>query len=60
MCYPVQCPVCGKTGWNGCGQHVDSVMSAVPPQQRCTCSRPAGANERARAEQRGDPETPFR
>ena len=23
MCYPMQCPVCGKTGWAGCGQHVN-------------------------------------
>jgi hypothetical protein len=38
MCYPVQCPKCGKTGWGGCGQHVDSVMRSVPPSQRCTCA----------------------
>ena len=43
MCYTVQCPACGKTGWGGCGEHVDSVMRSVPPYQRCTCSkRPAG------------------
>jgi len=41
MCYPVQCPKCGKTGWDGCGQHVDSVMRSVPASQRCTCSEPA-------------------
>ena len=37
MCYPATCPVCGKTGWQGCGQHVDEVMRSVPPSQRCTC-----------------------
>ena len=37
MCHPVQCPRCGKTGWAGCGQHVDSVMKNVPAAQRCTC-----------------------
>ena len=37
MCYPVQCPACGKTGWGGCGQHIDNVMSSVPASQRCTC-----------------------
>ncbi len=37
MCYPDKCPRCGKTGWAGCGQHVDEVMRAVPAAQRCTC-----------------------
>jgi hypothetical protein len=37
MCYPEKCPRCGKTGWAGCGQHVDEVMRAVPAAQRCTC-----------------------
>ena len=37
MCYPVRCPDCGKTGWDGCGQHVDEVMRSVPVSQRCTC-----------------------
>lgn len=23
-------PNCGKTGWDGCGQHVDVVMRSVP------------------------------
>ncbi len=41
MCYPVQCPECGKTTWDGCGQHVESVMSSVPPQQQCSCSKGA-------------------
>ncbi len=26
MCYPVQCPRCHKTTWDGCGEHVDEVM----------------------------------
>lgn len=37
MCYPVQCPRCGKTGWAGCGEHVDSVMRSVPATERCRC-----------------------
>jgi hypothetical protein len=37
MCYPVRCPNCGKTGWAGCGQHLDAVMGTVPASQRCTC-----------------------
>lgn len=43
MCYPVACPTCGKTGWDGCGQHVDAVMASVPVADRCTCSQDAPA-----------------
>lgn len=39
MCYPVACPSCGKTGWGGCGQHVDAVMRSVPVADRCTCGQ---------------------
>jgi hypothetical protein len=35
MCRAVRCRTCGKTGWAGCGRHVDQVMSGVPAQQRC-------------------------
>lgn len=38
MCYPVRCSACGKTTWDGCGQHVDDVMRSVPAGQWCTCS----------------------
>ncbi|MGD9618711.1 MAG: hypothetical protein AB7G47_01595 [Mycolicibacterium sp.] len=37
MCYPERCSKCGKTGWAGCGQHIDDVMKRVPPGQRCIC-----------------------
>ena len=37
MCYPVQCPRCQKTTWNGCGEHVADVMRNVPAAQQCTC-----------------------
>ena len=39
MCYPEKCRTCGKTGWAGCGQHVDDVMRYVPSAQRCNCER---------------------
>jgi hypothetical protein len=41
MCYAEKCPKCGKTGWAGCGHHVDDVMRSVPASQRCTCERDA-------------------
>ena len=50
MCYPVACPNCGKTGWGGCGQHVDAVMRSVPAADRCTCGQdtvPARAERRS-------------
>ncbi len=45
MCYPEKCPRCGKTGWVGCGQHVDDVMRSIPPAQRCTCERDSTGNQ---------------
>jgi hypothetical protein len=47
MCYPEKCPRCGKTGWAGCGQHVDDVMSSVPSAQRCTCGESPGREPRS-------------
>lgn len=38
MCYPINCPACGLTSWDGCGQHVEAVMNSVPDAQRCTCT----------------------
>ncbi len=37
MCFPVTCPSCKKTTWDGCGMHVDDVMSTVPTAQQCVC-----------------------
>ncbi|STZ45924.1 Uncharacterised protein [Mycolicibacterium gilvum] len=39
MCYAVTCKACGKTTWDGCGQHVDDVMREVPAAQQCRCPR---------------------
>lgn len=35
MCRSVNCKVCGRTTWAGCGQHVDQVMAGVPRADRC-------------------------
>ena len=35
MCYPVPCSVCGKTTWDGCGEHVDAVKAQVAADQWC-------------------------
>lgn len=40
MCFPIACASCGKTTWDGCGEHVAEVMDPVPAEQRCTCSDP--------------------
>ncbi|EEH64190.1 hypothetical protein HMPREF0044_0479 [Gleimia coleocanis DSM 15436] len=39
MCYPVTCPKCNKTTWQGCGEHIDSVKAVVAPEDWCTCPR---------------------
>ncbi|MFF2451389.1 hypothetical protein [Isoptericola sp. NPDC058082] len=56
MCYPVTCKTCGRTTWNGCGQHVDDVRRSVPAGQWCpghddeptSGDRPAGGGFLAR------------
>ncbi len=35
MCRAVQCKVCGKTTWAGCGQHIESVRKSVPASDWC-------------------------
>ncbi|WP_328353924.1 hypothetical protein OG976_22590 [Mycobacterium sp. NBC_00419] len=35
MCRAVNCRVCGKTTWAGCGMHVDAVRRGVPAGQWC-------------------------
>lgn len=35
MCRPVNCKVCGKTTWAGCGQHIADVKAGVPRGQWC-------------------------
>ena len=35
MCHPIECPVCHKTTWEGCGLHIEQVREQVPPEQWC-------------------------
>lgn len=35
MCRRVNCKVCGKPTWAGCGQHVEQALAGVPRGQRC-------------------------
>lgn len=48
MCRPVTCTTCRKTTWAGCGEHVDDVMRAVPPAERCEGHEKADAGFLAR------------
>lgn len=36
MCRAVNCRVCGKTTWSGCGMHVDAVRRSVSAGQWCS------------------------
>ena len=61
MCYPVQCPKCGKTSWGGCGQHVDSVMRSVPASQDAPAPRSRWAHPSLALEHDGgDADSPRR
>lgn len=53
MCRPVNCKVCGKTTWAGCGQHVDSVKRTVRAGQWCDGKHSAAEVEAARGERKG-------
>jgi hypothetical protein len=35
MCHAITCRVCGKTTWEGCGQHIEQVRRSVPAGQWC-------------------------
>jgi hypothetical protein len=35
MCRRVNCKICGKATWAGCGQHVDQVMAGISRNDRC-------------------------
>jgi len=35
MCRPIECEVCGKTTWAGCGEHIDAVKANVAPEDWC-------------------------
>ncbi|WP_280116217.1 hypothetical protein [Leucobacter viscericola] len=39
MCSPAPCATCGKTTWQGCGQHVEEALAGVPEESRCACER---------------------
>lgn len=48
MCFTVVCPRCGKKTWDGCGEHVEEVMSGIPEAQQCRCDSeldPAAAGQ---------------
>lgn len=35
MCRPATCKTCGKTTWEGCGEHIAEVEASVPAGQWC-------------------------
>ncbi|POX47786.1 hypothetical protein C3489_28610 [Streptomyces sp. Ru71] len=37
MCQRAVCGSCRKVTYEGCGQHVEQVLSGVPADQRCRC-----------------------
>lgn len=35
MCKRVDCPVCGRPTWAGCGEHIEQALAGVPESERC-------------------------
>ncbi len=46
MCRRVQCMVCQRPTYAGCGAHIEQVLGDVPKDARCQC-REEAARERA-------------
>jgi hypothetical protein len=42
MCRRITCNTCGKPSWAGCGAHIEQVLGAIPPADRCHCREQAG------------------
>lgn len=53
MCQAVKCRVCGKTTWQGCGNHIAQVRASVPKGQWCDGKHTAEEIAAARAENPG-------
>ncbi|CAB4374599.1 unnamed protein product [Rhizophagus irregularis] len=53
MCFAVTCQTCNKQTWQGCGKHVESVMSKIPVEDRCTCKR--DDNKKPETEKKTEP-----
>lgn len=47
MCQRAVCPTCLKATYEGCGRHVEQVLTGVPTPQRCTCE--SAKSKRARS-----------
>lgn len=48
MCQRIDCSVCHKPTFAGCGMHVEQVLRDVAPEDRCRCREEKRA-ARARA-----------
>ncbi len=53
MCRAVQCEVCEKTTWAGCGQHVDTVKATVAASQWCDGNHSPQEIDTAKAQKPG-------
>ena len=36
MCMKITCPTCKKPTWTGCGKHIESALSGVAVEDRCS------------------------
>jgi hypothetical protein len=37
MCMRVQCKICKRPTYTGCGAHIEAVLGDVPVAERCRC-----------------------
>lgn len=37
MCSKINCNICQKPTWSGCGEHVEEALAGVAEADRCSC-----------------------
>jgi hypothetical protein len=37
MCSKVDCDICKKATWVGCGEHIEEALEGVAEADRCVC-----------------------
>ena len=59
MCIRVDCPICHKPTWKGCGEHVEAVLGDVPEADRCQGHVAQQSSTVARPEANGVSDTQY-
>ncbi|KAH8806900.1 hypothetical protein DL96DRAFT_1630087 [Flagelloscypha sp. PMI_526] len=48
MCYKIECTICKKATWAGCGRHIEQALADVSKEDRCQGHAPTKEAEDAK------------